>query len=347
MILFAISLVFVGIAAAIALVGCNYVGNQNFKETFYCVSSLKLNNKIRMIQISDLHNCTYGEDNSELISRVEKLAPDLIVLTGDIVDSQAGVAKEPVKPMAELVKVISPYVEKLLPGILEQIKTPAEPQPAADEQIVSLCAELAKIAPSYFIYGNNEVEKYYDAVLTQDYLDEKFGFDDSNRDPQALIDITDSLAQALEAVGVKVLKNTMDTITVGATNVDIFGVLTSNPSSFWSYAGANYGEFAYTNENHLKIMAIHEPLIFEEFTPDYWADLMVAGHTHGGTVRVPLVGPLYTQEGGLLPESSGCYVYGRCDVQGRPLIVSSGLENSNIFRINNQPELVVIDINKF
>ena len=35
------------------------------------------------------------------------------------------------------------------------------------------------------------------------------------------------------------------------------------------------------------------------------------------------------------------------DVQGRPLIVSSGLENSNILRINNQPEIVIVDINKF
>jgi predicted MPP superfamily phosphohydrolase len=60
-----------------------------------------------------------------------------------------------------------------------------------------------------------------------------------------------------------------------------------------------------------------------------------------------MLGPLYTREGGLLPGRSGYYVYGRYEVQGRPLIVSSGLENRNIFRINNEPELVIIDINKF
>jgi predicted MPP superfamily phosphohydrolase len=74
---------------------------------------------------------------------------------------------------------------------------------------------------------------------------------------------------------------------------------------------------------------------------------MVAGHTHGGMVQIPMLGALYTREGGLLPGRSGHYVYGRYEVQGRPLIVSSGLENRNIFRINNEPELVIIDINKF
>lgn len=349
--LFVISLVFVGIAAAIAVVGYNYVENRNFQETFYCVSSLKLNNKIRVIQISDLHSCTYGEGNSELIDRVKKLEPDLIIYTGDIIDSQFAVEKETADPLDEVLKTVSPYAQELIPGMVLYTEEPvqAEPEirPDVDQQIIDLCAELAKIAPSYYVYGNNEVETYYDDVLTQDYLDEKFGFDDSNRDPQALIAITDPLTQALEAVGVNVLKNTMATVTVGATTVDIFGVLTSNPSSFWSYAGQTYGEFAYTNEDHLKIMAIHEPLVFEEYEPDNWADLMLAGHTHGGTVRVPLVGPLYTQEGGLLPQRKGCYIYGRYDVQGRPLIVSCGLENSNIFRINNMPELVIIDINKF
>ena len=93
--------------------------------------------------------------------------------------------------------------------------------------------------------------------------------------------------------------------------------------------------------------AVHEPFIFEEFAPDFWGDLMLAGHTHGGVMRIPVLGPLFTKEGGLLPERGGSFVYGRYDAAGKPLIVSSGLENSSIFRINNQPELVIIDINKF
>ena len=305
--LFIISLIFVGIAAAIAVVGCNYIENRNFKETFYCVSSLKVNNKIRVVQISDLHDSTYGKNNETIITRIEKLKPDLIIYTGDCIDSKAG----------------------------------------SDDNVISLCKSLAEVAPSYYIYGNNEVEKYYDNALTQESLDKKFGFDNSNRDPKKLLEITDSLTEKLEEAGVKVLKNSSDTITVGSTTVEVYGVLTSNPSSFWSYAGESFDEFIYNNENHLKITAIHEPLVFEEYTPDFWGDLLLAGHTHGGTVKIPMLGPLYTHDGGLLPARSGHYVYGRYEVQGRPLIISSGLENKSIFRINNQPEIVIVDINKF
>lgn len=305
-ILLIFSLIFIILAASVALVGYNYLENQNFRETFYCVSSLKANNKIRIVQISDLHNTSFVND-SDLVDRIEKLNPDIIIYTGDMVDSKT----------------------------------------TSDDDVVKFCKTLATVAPSYYIYGNNEVEKYYDGPLTQENLDKKFGFNDDNRDPEKLLEITDKLEESLENVGVKVLKNSQDTITIDATTVDIYGVLTSNPSSFWSYAGESYSEFIYQNEDNLKIMAIHEPIVFEEYTPDTWGDLMLAGHTHGGLCKIPFIGPLYTTEGGILPARNGCYVYGRYDVQGRPLIVNSGLENSNFFRINNQPEIVIVDINKF
>lgn len=305
--LFLISLIFVGIATSVAVIGCNYVGNRNFTETFYNVGSLKVNNKVRIIQISDLHNCTYGKDNKKLIDRVEKLKPDLIIYTGDIVDSKA----------------------------------------ASDERAINLCKALSEVAPSYYIYGNNEVEKNYDVILTQEELDKKFGFTDENRDPKKLLEQEDELTKALINAGVVVLKNSHATLTVGTTNVDVYGVLTSNPSSFWSYSGESFGEYLYTDEDHLKITAFHEVESLVEYTPETWGDLVLAGHNHGGTIKIPVIGPLYTHEGGLLPERDGHYVYGRHEVQGRPLIISGGLENKNIFRINNEPELVIVDINKF
>lgn len=305
--LFIISLIFVGIAVSIAVVGCNYIQNRNFKETFYSVSSLKVNNKIRVIQISDLHNSKYGKDNEKLIERVKKLSPDLIIYTGDITSSTS--------------------------------KT--------DDVALNLCKKLSKVAPSYYIYGNNEVEKYYDFSLIQEDLDKEFGFNNKNRDPNKLLKITDSYTKKLQKAGVKVLKNSYDTIKIGTTTVDVYGVLTSNPSSFWSYGGESFNNYIYSNENNFKITAIHEPVVFEEFSPDTWGDLMLAGHTHGGAIKIPLIGPLVTKEAGLFPARRGHYVYGRYDVQGRPLIVSGGIENKFIFRINNQPELVIVDINKF
>ena len=305
--LFLISLIFAAIAVSIAVIGCSYVANRSFKESFFSVGNLKVNNKIRVVQISDLHNCKFGKDNSKLIDRVQKLKPDVIIYTGDCIDSKA----------------------------------------ASDTNAMRLIASLAETAPAYYIYGNNEVEKYYDVLLEQEALDEKFGFDNKTRDPSQLTKITDPLTEKIEGMGIKVLKNQYDTITVGNTTIDIYGVLTSNPSAFWSYAGDTFNEYLYSNDTRLKITAIHEPVVFEEFTPDTWGDLMLAGHTHAGNTRIPMIGPAYTHDGGLLPERGGHYVYGRYDVQGRPLIVSAGLENKNLLRINNSPEITIIDINKF
>ena len=302
-----IGMVFICIATAVIVTLCSYIGNRNFRETFYITSSIKADSRVRVVQLSDLHGASYGKNNEKLINRVEALKPDIIICTGDMVDS----AKDDV------------------------------------DFAVSLAKELSKIAPSYYVYGNNEVESIYDFLLNEKDLDKKFGFSAGNRDETALLQVKDTFEEKLEGVGMKVLKNEKDTIRVNNMNIDIYGVLTSNPSSFWSYSEQAFSNYIYENPDNLKIMAVHEPFIFEEFTPDFWGDLMVAGHTHGGVVRVPVIGPLFTHEGGLLPERGGDFVYGRYNTAGSPLIVSAGLENSNNFRINNQPELVIIDINKF
>ncbi len=304
---FVIGMIFVCIAAAMIVVLTSYIGNRNFRETFYNVSCLKADRSIRIVQLSDMHSCSYGENNQVLLDRVEALKPDIILCTGDIVDSA---------------------------------KTDAD-------YAVALGQGLSKIAPSYYIYGNNEVESIYDFALNEKSLDKKLGFTKETRDETALLRVPDSFEEKLEAVGIKVLKNEKDTIQIDTMTLDIYGVLTSNPSAFWSYTDKSFADYIYSNPDRIKITAVHEPFIFEEFQPEFWGDLMVCGHTHGGVVRVPVFGPLYTQEGGLFPERNGSFVYGRYNTAGKPLVVSAGMENKSVYRINNQPELVVIDMNKF
>ncbi|MBR6720290.1 MAG: metallophosphoesterase [Clostridia bacterium] len=304
---FILGMLFVCLATAVIVIMCSYIGNRNFRETFYSTSSIKVDSPVRIIQLSDMHGAKYGKDNEKLISRIRVLNPDIIICTGDIVDS------------------------------VNEDK----------DYAIALGKELSEIAPSYYIYGNNEVEGIYDVPLNEKELDEKFGFDKNNRDETALTNLSDNFEDELEKTGMKVLKNEKDTIKVKTMTIDVYGVLNSNPSSFWSYSEKAFLSYIEENPGNLKITAVHEPFIFEEFNPEFWGDLMLAGHTHGGVMRIPMLGPLYTTEGGLFPERGGDFVYGRYDAAGKPLIISSGLENNSILRINNQPELVVIDINKF
>lgn len=43
-------------------------------------------NDFRIVQISDLHNKNFGKEQSKLLEKVESLSPDIIVVTGDLID---------------------------------------------------------------------------------------------------------------------------------------------------------------------------------------------------------------------------------------------------------------------
>ena len=302
-----LSILFICIAIFLAVSIVSFFENRNFKENFYSVSSVKVQESFRVIQISDLHSSTFGKNNEKLIDRIQKLKPDIILMTGDCWD--------------------------------DSDKT--------GDAVLALCRACAETAPTFYIYGNNETSRLYNNAMTLEALDKSFGFDDSNRDPNKLFETQDDLLSALENTGVTVLRNEQATVEVGGNTIDIYGVLTSNPSAFWPYAGESFSAYINEDTDHFKLTAIHEPFIFTELTEATWGDLMVSGHTHGGTIRVPFLGPLYVKSAGLFPERKNYCVYGRYNIAGRPLIVSAGLTNKDFVRINNEPELVIIDVSKY
>lgn len=60
--------------------------------------------KFSIVQISDLHNACFGKNNKNLVDDIKSLEPDIIVITGDIVDSNhtdIGVAIDFVRQMTE------------------------------------------------------------------------------------------------------------------------------------------------------------------------------------------------------------------------------------------------------
>lgn len=212
---------------------------------------------------------------------------------------------------------------------------------------VSLCRALADIAPTYYIYGNNECAKAFSCTMTLEALDAAIGATDDDRDVQKLYALDNGLRATLEETGVKVLFNESDLITIGENRIRIFGTLTSNPSAFWPYAGEAFNRFITENVDEIKLFLCHEPLLLETLDEAYWGDLVLCGDTHGGVLRLPGFGALYTRADGFLPERKGAMVYGKYQHNLSQVIVSSGLENRNPLRIFNQPEMVIADINKY
>ena len=307
-----LSLVLLGAAAIVAVLGVSYADNLTFQETFYQVSSGKVDERLRIIQISDLHNTTFGQDNEELVRRIEVLRPDLIVMTGDC----------------------------------------AEQDDPSWDVTLELCRQLTRTAPVCYIYGNDEQRLIYGSNMTLESVDALLGCGEENRDVAKFRELDDPLREDLEEVGVHVLFNEMLTLELRGIQVDIYGVLTANPSAFWPYARESYDTFIHENTGHFKLMLCHEPYIFEEFQSGPWADLVLCGHTHGGVVRIPYLGGLYERGHGLLPElgnnsDAEALIYGRYTVDNTPIIVSSGLTNRGVIRVNNQPELGIIDVSRY
>lgn len=56
--------------------------------TRYSVDAEQISSEIRIALVTDLHSCRYGKNQKNLISAVDSLSPDLILLGGDIFDDE-------------------------------------------------------------------------------------------------------------------------------------------------------------------------------------------------------------------------------------------------------------------
>lgn len=54
------------------------------KTVFYEITSDKVSERVRIVQITDLHTTPYGKDMKTLIDAVDAVSPDIVVFTGDI-----------------------------------------------------------------------------------------------------------------------------------------------------------------------------------------------------------------------------------------------------------------------
>ena len=95
---------------------------------------------------------------------------------------------------------------------------------------------------------------------------------------------------------------------------------------------------AQVDTGHPVILMAHEPDIFTG-VPDR-VSLTLAGHTHGGQIRLPFVWQQY------VPSAYGArFAYGHIVEQDRHMIVSGGLGCSNVpIRLGVPPEIVRIDL---
>jgi len=232
---------------------------------------------LKILQVSDLHNKKFGKDGAALPDKIKEAAPDIIVVTGDLID----------------------YHRTNIETALRFIDS------------------IVQIAPVYYVPGNHE----------------------------ALSGVYDRLARLLKEAGVTVMEN--ESVRIQREN----GFLTLSGAADITFTDKKKSEKAVAafsqniktlrgQAGGFNILLSHRPEYFGLYA-QHGFDLVFSGHAHGGQVRLPLIGGVFSPGQGLFPR----YTAGMYQKEGAAMVVSRGLGNSEFpVRVFNRPQIVSVTL---
>lgn len=255
-----------------------FIATQGLKVKEYKVISNKITENfhgLKIVHISDLHyGRTFKEKNlKKLTEKINVIKPDIVVLTGDLLDKDITLNNKEQK--------------KLINGLY------------------NIKAKLNK----YAINGNHDYKfDYWEEII------EKSEF----------VNLNDNFDLIYNEGYEPIIINGMSTNLHGKKSI--------------ADKLENINNFFNTEENielsnNFKIMIMHEPDFIEDFNYQEY-DLILAGHSHRGQVRLPFIGAL------ILPPGAKKYYEEFYKLDKTSLYISSGLGTSNIdFRFLNRPSI--------
>ena len=122
---------------------------------------------LRIVQLSDLHNREFGKNNQRLYAAVKQAAPDLIFLTGDLVDEYAEAPIPYAKAVGKALSAIAPTYfvtgnHEWAHGnaVVEEIKTAL--REAGVTVLSNQCVPLERGGETIFIAGVDDPNGYAD-----------------------------------------------------------------------------------------------------------------------------------------------------------------------------------------
>jgi predicted MPP superfamily phosphohydrolase len=191
-------------------------------------------------------------------------------------------------------------------------------------------------APTYAVLGNHDYRVGTDALTGLERMFATYtsanttvdGYDLSALKSESTdTAFADELTTALEESGVHVLRNDYIQTSAGGTEIVIVGV-----DDGWA-GMADPPDIPETDA--FTVYLIHEP----SCRTDWDADLILAGHTHGGQFLFPIIDQL--NDHGII-ELAGMF-----DADGTPTYISRGICSASLadvdLRFNCRPEIVLIN----
>ena len=142
------------------------------------------------------------------------------------------------------------------------------------------------------------------------------------------------IAAALAQAGVRLLRNEGITIQRGTASIYLAGI-----DSAFGGAPTPVAAFEKRRGALTTIVAVHEPDYIRDLVPRFPVDLQLSGHSHGGQVRLPVVGPI------ILPPMGEIYNMGLYRVGNAQLYTTRGIGTIHVnARLNCPPEVTAITL---
>ena len=178
--------------------------------------------------------------------------------------------------------------------------------------VAKLLNNLVLLAPVYYVSGNHE---WGDCDM-------------------------EALFQRIEKCGVKLLRNEYVKLTVGTENIILAGVDDPNGYADMKTPSQLAQEIEASEGDTYKILLAHRPDDFADYAA-LGFDLVFSGHVHGGLMRLPYIGGLFSPGMDFLPEYSGGLYY-----EGQStLVLSRGLAGVlKIPRLFNRLDIPVVTL---
>jgi len=138
--------------------------------------------------------------------------------------------------------------------------------------------------------------------------------------------------KALENVGIEVLENRVVDVAIGNRRLRLIGIEDATTGE------PDLSLMRHDRSADLSMIITHDPALFAHAPAG--DVLMICGHTHGGQIVLPFLGPVVNASRAPLR-----WTYGHIDEGGRHLIVSAGFGTSGMpIRWNRPPEIALLNI---